>query len=197
MTRTLSALRTGFEFFERDGNYIYEMALVPEWFPTPTTKVGNTSSFLGGEFTLEFGDYVVRITVPNDHIVATTGELLNATEVLTEEQQARLTASRTAEKPMFVVTPEEAKANESSSQPVKDLDLQSRSRPRFRVRFVEKIYLGCDGHDVDAYNKTLAVSFYPNEGEPLWSRYSTHAIIHTLNVYSRYTFKYLIHLRFR
>ncbi len=36
----------------------------------------------------------------------------------------------------------------------------------------------------------MAMSFYPNEGEPLWSRYSTHAIIHTLNVYSRYTFNY-------
>ncbi len=36
----------------------------------------------------------------------------------------------------------------------------------------------------------MAMSFYPNEGEPLWSRYSTHAIIHTLEVYSRYTFTY-------
>jgi aminopeptidase N len=34
------------------------------------------------------------------------------------------------------------------------------------------------------------MSFYPNEGEPLWSQYSTHSIIHTLNVYSRYTFDY-------
>ena len=39
-------------------------------------------------------------------------------------------------------------------------------------------------------NKVLAMSFYPNEGEPLWSKYSTRAIIHTLNVYSRYTFNY-------
>jgi aminopeptidase N len=36
----------------------------------------------------------------------------------------------------------------------------------------------------------MAMSYYPNEGEPLWSKYSTHAIIHTLNVYSRYTFDY-------
>ena len=36
----------------------------------------------------------------------------------------------------------------------------------------------------------MAMSFYPNEGNPLWEKYSTHAIIHTLNVYSRYTFTY-------
>jgi hypothetical protein len=34
------------------------------------------------------------------------------------------------------------------------------------------------------------MSFYPNEGEPLWSRYSTHAIVHTLEIYSRHTFPY-------
>ena len=32
-------------------------------------------------------------------------------------------------------------------------------------------------HDVNG-NKTMAMSFYPNEGEPLWSKYSTHSIIH-------------------
>ena len=36
----------------------------------------------------------------------------------------------------------------------------------------------------------IAMSFYPKEGEPLWSKYSTHAIIHTLNVYSSFTFNY-------
>ena len=36
----------------------------------------------------------------------------------------------------------------------------------------------------------MAMSYYPNEAEPLWSKYSTHSIIHTLNVYSRYTFDY-------
>ena len=36
----------------------------------------------------------------------------------------------------------------------------------------------------------MAMSYWPNEGEPLWSQYSTHAIIHTLEVYSRYCFPY-------
>jgi hypothetical protein len=34
------------------------------------------------------------------------------------------------------------------------------------------------------------MSFYPNEAEPLWSQYSTHSVVHTLDVYSRFSFPY-------
>jgi hypothetical protein len=34
------------------------------------------------------------------------------------------------------------------------------------------------------------MSFYPKEGEPLWSKYSTQAVIHTMEVYSRFSFDY-------
>ena len=36
----------------------------------------------------------------------------------------------------------------------------------------------------------MAMSFYPKEGEPLWSKYSTAAVIHTMEVYSRFSFDY-------
>ena len=35
----------------------------------------------------------------------------------------------------------------------------------------------------------MAMSFFPKEGDPLWSRYSTQAVIHTMEVYSRYSFR--------
>ena len=38
--------------------------------------------------------------------------------------------------------------------------------------------------------RVMAMSFYPKEGMPLWDKYSTHAIIHTLDVYSRFSFAY-------
>ena len=61
--------RTGYEYFEEDKNYLYEMA---QWFPrlcAYSDAVGwQHKEYLGsGEFALEFGDYVVRITVPDDH----------------------------------------------------------------------------------------------------------------------------------
>ena len=108
--------RTGFEFFEKDGNYIYEMA---QWFPRLAAFTDVTGwqhkQYLGqGEFTLEFGDYIVRITAPSDHMVGSTGVLQNPNEVLSAAQQERLAKAKTAEKPVFIVTPEEAKENEKS-----------------------------------------------------------------------------------
>ena len=64
-------MRTGYESFPKDGNDIFEIA---QWFPrfAAYTDVNgwHHKQFLGsGEFTLEFGDYLVRITAPEDHIV--------------------------------------------------------------------------------------------------------------------------------
>jgi len=69
--------RSGYEFFPKDGNYLYEMA---QWFPRLAAyndvSGWQHKQFLGaGEFTLEFGNYKVRITAPDDHIVASTGAL--------------------------------------------------------------------------------------------------------------------------
>ena len=36
----------------------------------------------------------------------------------------------------------------------------------------------------------MAMSYYPREGNPLWERYSTRVVAHTMKVYSRYTFDY-------
>ena len=80
----LMRARSGYEFFEKDGNYIYEIA---QWFPRVASYTDYTGwqhkQFLGrGEFTLELGDYLVRITVPEDMVVAATGVLTNQDEVL-------------------------------------------------------------------------------------------------------------------
>jgi aminopeptidase N len=36
----------------------------------------------------------------------------------------------------------------------------------------------------------MAMSFYPKEGNPLWEKYSTQAIIHTVEQYNKYAFDY-------
>lgn len=184
--------RTGYEYFPEDGNYIYEMA---QWFPRlcAYTDVNGWQhkQFLGrGEFTLEMGDYVVRITVPEDHIVASTGELLNPTEVLTRKQRARWEDAKTAKKPIYIVTPAEAKKNESSKRRgTKTWIFKADEVRDFAFASSRKFIWDAQLHKVDDH-PVMAMSFFPKEGDPLWSRYSTHSIIHTLNVYSRYTFKY-------
>ncbi len=184
--------RTGFERFEEDGNIIYEMA---HWFPrlAAYTDVNGWQhkQFLGrGEFTLEFGDFRVSITAPDDHIVAATGELQNAGEVLTAAQRQRLDQARQADSPMFIVTPEEAKQSETSKPTGKKTWVFDAENVRdFAWASSRKFIWDAQGHPMGG-RQVLAMSYYPNEGEPLWSRYSTHAIIHTLNVYSRLTFEY-------
>ena len=68
--------RNGYESFE-DGNDIF---LLAQWYPRITVfsdyEGWHNKEFIGnGEFTLEFGDFEVDITVPADHIVAATGTL--------------------------------------------------------------------------------------------------------------------------
>lgn len=184
--------RTGYEYFEKDDNYIYEIA---QWFPRLAAYTDVTGwqhkQYLGqGEFTLEFGDYNVRITAPSDHIVAATGVLQNPDEVLTEEQRSRLEKARTAETPVFIVTPEEAKENQSTKdEGTKTWIFRAEDVRDFAFASSRKFIWDAQGHNVNE-NRVLAMSYYPNEGEPLWSKYSTHSIVHTLNVYSRYTFDY-------
>ena len=36
----------------------------------------------------------------------------------------------------------------------------------------------------------MAMSFYPKEGGDLWKKYSTESVVHTLDVYNRFTFSY-------
>jgi hypothetical protein len=189
--------RGGFEYFKKDGNSIYEMA---QWYPRMAayTDVNGWQhkQFLGrGEFTLEFGDFHVEITAPNDHIVAATGELKNANKVLTEAQLKRLEEAKLVTKPMFIVTPEEAKVNEKSkptgektwvfdAENVRDFAWAS-SR-----KFAWDAVLHTFGQNKDKPKRAWAMSYYPNEAEPLWSKYSTQSVMHTLDVYSKYTFDY-------
>ena len=169
-----------------------------QWFPRMAAYTDyegwHTKPFLGrGEFTLEFGDYDVSIDVPDDHIVSASGVLQNPDEVLTAEMQRRLRQAETAENPVFIVTPEEARENEASpatgrrtwrykAENVRDFAWAS-SR-----KFIwDAMGFAQPGADVPL---VMAMSFYPNEAEPIWSQYSTEAVIHTMDVYNRFSFDY-------
>jgi hypothetical protein len=193
----LLSLRCGYEYFEKDKNYLYEIA---QWFPRMAayndTMGWQHKQYLGrGEFTLEFGDYLVRLTVPSDHIVSATGVLQNPEQVLTATQRARLKTAATAPKPVFIVTPAEAKAAETGKPTgTKTWIFKADNVRDFAFASSRKFIwdaMGAPHHaSPDPKQPVMAMSFYPNEAEPLWSKYSTHAIIHTLDIYSKHTFAY-------
>ena len=186
--------RSGYEHFPKDGNDIFEIA---QWFPrlAAYTDVNgwHHKQFLGsGEFTLEFGDYLVRITAPDDHVVGASGVLQNPLQVLTAAQRDRLAQAATAAKPVLIVTPAEARENEKEKSTAKKTWIFKADNVRdFAFASSRKFIWDAQGHMVDGNPaRVTAMSYYPNEGNPLWEKYSTAAIIHTLNVYSRYSFAY-------
>ncbi|MEM8798522.1 MAG: M1 family metallopeptidase [Pseudomonadota bacterium] len=193
-SRQLGGLRSGYEFFKDDENYLY---LIAQWYPRVaayTDATGwNNKQFLGrGEFTLEFGDYEVAIEVPADHVVSSTGELTNADTVLTATQQKRLETARTAKAPVFIVSPEEAVENQKTkAKGRKTWVFKAENVRDFAFATSRKFIWDAVGYKQPTDGKTImAMSFYPDEAEPLWSKYSTKTIVHTMKVYSKYSFPY-------
>ncbi|CAM3802192.1 M1 family metallopeptidase [Litorimonas haliclonae] len=186
--------RGGYEYFEEDENYIFGMA---QWFPRLAAYTDYTGwqnkQFLGrGEFTLEFGDYDVNLTVPSDHIVASTGVLQNPRDVLSAEQRRRLADAGT-EEPIYIVTPEEAEENEKTkaegtktwkfrAENVRDFAWSSSRKYIWDAMLFEQ--------DDEANPTVTAMSFFPKEADPVWSKYSTQAVVHTMDVYNKFAFNY-------
>ena len=191
--------RSGYEHFPDDpregGNDIF---LFAQWFPRLVAysdyEGWHNKEFLGrGEFTLEFGDYDVTMTVPNDHIVSSTGVLANPSAVLTSTQRQRLASARNADEPVFIVTPQEAEANESSNPTgEKTWRFTAKNVRDFAWATSRKFIWDAQGHKQPGaeHETVMAMSFWPKEGGDLWRKYSTAAVVHTMKVYSRYSFDY-------
>lgn len=185
--------RGGYEFFPEDGNYLYTLA---QWYPRMCVfddyEGWQNKQFLGdGEFTLTFGNYKVRITVPSDHIVGATGWLQNPADVLSKEQQTRFEQARkTFDKPVLIVTETEARKKEKERSTKKSTwEFHAENVRDFAWTSSRKFIW--DAMAVKVGEKTpLAQSLYPKEGNPLWEKESTKAIKNTLEVYSSRTFDY-------
>ena len=184
--------RPGYEFFKSDSNYLYTIC---QWFPRMAMYNDvygwQNKQFLGrGEFTLDFGDYDVRITAPADHIVAATGELQNSMEVLTNTQINRLKQAKSSDEPVIIITQDEAKKNEKSkSKKVKTWRYKAKNVRDFAFTSSRKFIW--DAMGIKLGNRTvMAMSYYPKEANPLFERFSTKAVVHTLRIYSKYTFDY-------
>lgn len=185
--------RSGYEYFPKDGNYLYTIA---QWFPRMAVyddvEGWQHKQFLGrGEFALEFGNYNVTLTVPSDFIVASTGTLQNENEVLTKTQRERFAlAKKTYDKPVIIVTEAEArKAEASKAKGKKTWEYQAEDVRDFAFAASRKFIW--DAQAVKLDTKTpLAMSYYPKEGNPLWEKESTKAVANTLLTYSKHTIEY-------
>ena len=191
--RNVFRQRSGLEYFPEDGNYVYTIA---QFFPRMCVYDDydgwQNKQFLGtGEFALPFGNYRVRITVPADHLVAASGVLQNAREVLSATELERFEKAKTSlDKPVIIVTEKEAVQKEKSrSKAKKTWEFHADNVRDFAFASSRKFIW--DAQAVKIGDKTpLAMSFYPREGNPLWEQESTKAVKNTLEVYSRMTIDY-------
>ncbi|MFO0494804.1 MAG: M1 family peptidase, partial [Flavobacteriia bacterium] len=181
--------RSGYEFFEKDKNYLYTVAqFFPRMCVYNDVEGWQNKQFLGrGEFTLPFGDYEVSISVPSDHIVGATGELQNGSAVLSAEQRKRFEQAKSADKPVLIVTQSEAEAKENKREKnYKTWTFKATNVRDFAFASSRKFIWDAQSVKVNGKN-ILAMSYYPKEGNPLWERYSTKLVAHTIKTYSKYT----------
>lgn len=188
--------RSGYEEFEKDGNRLYVIA---QFFPRMAVyndvEGWQNMQFWGrGEFALAFGNYDVNITVPADHVLEATGVLLNRKEVFSAEQVKRYElAEKTYDKPVLIVTPDEAKiAEKGFSDKSKTWKFRAENVRDFAFSSSRKFILDAMAVKLDT-KSVMAISLYPNEANPLWETYSTRAVAQTLITYSRHTFDYPYH----
>ena len=184
--------RSGYEYFEKEDNYIYTVAqFFPRMCVYDDVSGWQNKQFLGrGEFTLPFGDYDVSITVPADHILGATGELQNTSSLLTNNQKKRLEQAKKSDSPIFIVTEEEARESEKThSKRTKTWKFKATNVRDFAFATSRKFIWDAQNTNVGGKD-VLCMSYYPKEGNPLWERYSTKLVAHTVQTYSKYTVDY-------
>ncbi len=185
--------RSGYEYFEKDDNCIFTIAqFYPRMAVYSDVEGWQTAQFTGmSEFALPFGDYDVKITVPADHLVGATGVLQNERDVLTPKQQELFDAAgNSTMDPVIIVSEAEAlKAMRSKSTKSKTWHYKAENVRDFAFassrRFIwDAMAVPFPDHTV------MAMSLYPPEGNPLWEKYSTRVVAHTMRIYSDFTFDY-------
>ena len=173
--------RSGYEPFAEDGNNVYVIA---QFFPRMCKYYDvygwQNKQFLGrGEFTLEFGDYDVNITVPSDHLVASTGELKNESSVLSSTQKDRLDKARkTFDQPVTIATKEEADERIKGKSKTKQTWKFSAENVRdFAFATSRRFIWDAFNVKLPSGKTAMAMSMWTKEGDCLWKKifYESHS----------------------
>ncbi|MEM0994857.1 MAG: M1 family metallopeptidase [Bacteroidota bacterium] len=186
--------RGGYEYFEDQDEYIFTIV---QWFPRmcvySDVEGWQNKQFTGrGEFTLPFGNYVVKMTVPEDYVVGSTGECLNYSVVLSDAQMNRYNKAKTVSEPLEIITLAEAKKNAKGkkSKKTKTWIYKADNVRDFAWTASRKYVWDAMPHLTEDGRTVMCMSYYPEESYPVYSRYSTKVVAHTLKTYSKYTFPY-------
>jgi len=185
--------RGGYEYFPEDKNYLYTMT---QWYPRMAVysdfQGWQNKQFIGsGEFALAFGNFKVNLNVPADHVVGATGLCQNYNQTLSTAQLKRWNQAQTAKEPVEIVTLAEVKqAMNGHAQTRKTWIYAAENVRDFAWVSSRRIVWDGMSTQIEGGKKVMAMSYYGPEAYPLYRRYSTKVVAHTLKVYSQHTFPY-------
>jgi Peptidase family M1 domain len=174
---------------------LYQIA---QWYPRmcvyDDVEGWNTLPYMGqGEFYCDYGNYDFYVTVPAEMIVYGSGDLQNASEVLTSEEIKRLSTAANSDKTVPVI--QAGEIGKPSMRPAAKGFLTW----HYKMDNTRDVaWAACRGLVWDAAKinlssgrKALAMSAYPPEamGDTAWSR-STEYLKNSIEIYSKNFFEY-------
>jgi hypothetical protein len=180
--------------YTKDG-VIYQIA---QWYPRmcvyDDVEGWNTLPYMGlGEFYCDYGDYEYYVTAPAEMIIYGSGDLQNASEVLTAEEIKRLATAANSDKTVTIIAADEV--GKASMRPTTKGNLTW----HFKLKNARDVaWAAGKGMIWDAAKinlpsgrKAVAMSCYPLEsvGDAAWSR-STEYLKAAIEIYSKNFFEY-------
>ncbi|WP_281228867.1 M1 family metallopeptidase [Flavobacterium aquiphilum] len=171
---------------------------IAQWYPRMCVyddiRGWNTNPYLGAsEFYLEYGDFDANITVPANHVVVCSGELLNASAVYTAEEQKRIAQAKQSEKTVMIRTAEEVAANASKAGTTSEKTWHFKIKNARDLSWASSPAFILDGARINLPSgaKALALSAYPVEsaGNEAWGR-ATEYTKTSIENYSKRWFEY-------
>lgn len=180
---------------ETKNGVIYELA---QWYPRVCVyddiQGWNVLPYLGaGEFYLEYGDIEYHLTVPKEHLVVGSGELLNAKEVLTAEQQARFSKASQSDETVMIRSADEIGQATSRPQGKDWLTWKFRCTQTRDVAWASSAAFVWDAARIKlpSGKTAMAQSAYPSEvgSNSAWGR-STEYVKASIEFYSSFLSEY-------
>jgi hypothetical protein len=170
---------------------------IAQWYPRMCVyddiRGWNTNPYLGSsEFYLEYGDFDVNITVPSNHFVVSSGELENASEVLSVEQQKRFKNATQSDETTLIRTKADVEvAVNTLSKSIKTWHFKIKNSRDFSWATSATFILDGAKINLPSGKKAMAISAYPleSDGYGAWGR-STEYIKAVIENYSKRWFEY-------
>ena len=187
--RTKFGGRGGFENFPDDNNDLYTMT---QWYPRLCVysdfQGWQNHQFVGsGEFALTFGNFKVSMTVPADHVVMATGQCQNYASILSPKELDRWNKAQTAKDVTEIVTLSEAIAKEKQHAAAKKTWIFKADMVRDFAWGSSRRFIWDAMPTIVSGKKVMCMSAYGKEAYPLYRKFSTKAVAHTIRTYSKFT----------